>query len=56
MATGNFKELLAEAEDTELNIFGLSEDFTLEQLRSLSEHTRSSCLMVMDSGHESALA
>ncbi len=53
---GSFEEALLGAEDTDLNIFGLPNRVSAAQLRELSEKTRSSCLFVMDSGNESALA
>jgi len=53
---GNFEQALEAAEDTDLNIFGLPAEVSVEQLRKLSLRTRGSCVFVMDSGHESALA
>ncbi len=53
---GSFDEALTGAEDTDLNIFGLSNQVSSRHLRELSEKARSSCMFVMDSGNESALA
>jgi hypothetical protein len=53
---GTFEQALESAEDTDLNIFGLPAEVSVEQLQKLSSRTRGSCLFVMDSGHESALA
>lgn len=56
VVAGGFDEALASVEDTDLNIFGLGQSVGAAQLRQLAEKTRSSCLFVMDSGNESALA
>ncbi len=53
---GTFAQALESAGDTDLNILGLPETLDLESMRQVSETTRMSCLFVMDSGHESALA
>jgi amino acid transporter len=56
VAHGEFAKCLETAEDTDLSIFGLPQTFTLADLKRLSERTRGSCLFVVDSGYESALA
>jgi amino acid transporter len=53
---GTFDEALETAENTDLNIFGLPAVVSTVHLRMLCEKTHSSCLFVMDSGNESALA
>jgi amino acid transporter len=53
---GTFEQALEADEDTDLNIFGLPVTLNLASMRHVSDKTRTSCLFVMDSGHESALA
>ncbi len=53
---GDFHDVLTKAPRADLNIFGLSEKVDLAQLKKLTVTTRSSCIFVMDSGDESALA
>ena len=54
--TGNFKEALVNCPRADINIFGIGKDLPFEFMREASELTKSSCLYVKDSGHESALA
>jgi hypothetical protein len=51
-----FAEALEKTKRADLNIFGLSHNVGLDRLRDLSAKTQSSCLFVLDSGEESALA
>jgi hypothetical protein len=44
------------APKADLNIFGLGENQPISELRKLTEKTSASCLFVIDSGLESALA
>ena len=53
---GNFKEVLNNAPPADLNIFGMDEHFKFEFIQEMTEKTKSSCLFVKDSGHESILA
>lgn len=56
--SGTFKEALLIAPRADINIFGLSVDkaVPLEFIREVSETVKSSCVFVIDSGYESALA
>ncbi len=54
--TGNFKEALENCPRADINIFGIGKDLPFDFMREASELTKSSCLYVKDSGHESALA
>ena len=53
---GNFFEYLDKAPRADLNIFGLSTTVDKELMEKLVNRTGSSCLFVLDSGNESALA
>ena len=53
---GNFLEYLSIAPRADLNIFGVSNEVNRESMLKLMNTSRSSCLFVMDSGNESALA
>ena len=53
---GNFLEHLAQAPRADLNIFGISPIVNREFMTQVVKTSRSSCLFVMDSGNESALA
>ena len=53
---GAFKENLSSAPSADINIFGLADDLPFPFMREAPELTKSSCLFVKDSGHESALA
>ena len=52
----SFQEALSVAPKADLNIFGLGENQPLSELQKLTERTSASCLFVIDSGLESALA
>ena len=52
---GNFKEALVSAPRADINIFGIGKELPFSFMREASELTKSSCLYVKDSGHESAL-
>jgi len=56
--TGEFKEVLGTAPRADINIFGLSvdESVPLDFIKEVSEAVKSSCVFVIDSGYESALA
>ena len=53
---GKFLEYLARAPRADLNIFGISPSVNRSFMLELVKTSRSSCLFVMDSGNESALA
>ena len=53
---GNFAEYLKAAPRADLNIMGLSEKVNKKVLESMVAETKGSCLFVLDSGVESALA
>jgi len=55
---GSFKEALCKAPKADINIFGLSveNEVPLDFIREVSELVKSSCVFVIDSGYESALA
>ena len=53
---GDFHEHLSTAPRADLNIFGLSHNIGVDKLREIASKTDSSCLFVLDSGDESALA
>ncbi|MEX0287614.1 MAG: amino acid permease [Flavobacteriaceae bacterium] len=53
---GNFNDVIANAPAADLNIFGMDEDLKYDFVTKMSAKTRSSCLFVKDSGHESILA
>ena len=52
----NFHDFLRAAPRGDLNIFGLAGNVDPGMMKDLAEKTRSSCLFVLDSGRESALA
>ncbi|MFC1694313.1 amino acid permease [Candidatus Latescibacterota bacterium] len=54
--TGDFINALETAPRADINIFGMSSELSLDFLRSIPRHTKTSCLFVGDSGQESALA
>jgi hypothetical protein len=56
--SGSFQEVLLVAPRADVNIFGLSThiDVPLDFIGDVSERVKSSCLFVLDSGYESALA
>lgn len=51
-----FADALPNVPKADLNIFGLDERFDLQKLHQYKQLTAASCLFVMDSGEESALA
>lgn len=53
---GTFEESIEQVPRADVNIFGLSREIGADRLRDLSTKTKSSCLFVLDSGNESALA
>lgn len=53
---GNFKNVVADAPSSDLNIFGMDENLRFEFVNEMTHLTNSSCLFVKDSGHESILA
>lgn len=53
---GNFSDYLEKAPRADLHIFGLATTVNKDFMESLVKRTGSSCLFVLDSGNESALA
>jgi amino acid transporter len=53
---GSFKEALGTAPQADLDLFGLSDEIEMQDLRSYVDLTRSACLFVADSGKENILA
>lgn len=53
---GSFKEIVKTSPTADLNIFGMEGNLRFEFVKEISAKTRSSCLFVKDSGHESILA
>ena len=53
---GDFRDVIHKAPTADLNIFGMDEDLKFEFVKEMSVKTKSSCLFVRDSGHESILA
>ncbi len=53
--TGSFEQALKNSPRADINLFGLGESVLFEFIRNSTELTKSSCLFVKDSGHESAL-
>jgi len=53
---GEFNTVIHNAPAADLNIFGMDEDLKFEFVKEMSAKTKSTCLFVKDSGHESILA
>jgi len=53
---GDFNSFLEQTPRADLNVFGLAENVDKASMERLVKKTRSSCLFVLDSGNESALA
>lgn len=53
---GDFRSVVSKAPPADLNIFGMDGDLRFEFVQEMTDKTRSSCLFVKDSGHESILA
>ena len=53
---GEFNDVINSAPAADINIFGMDEDLRFEFVNEMSVKTKSSCLFVRDSGHESILA
>ncbi|MEX0275730.1 MAG: amino acid permease [Flavobacteriaceae bacterium] len=53
---GNFKEVIQNAPAADLNIFGMDERLNRDSVLQIPHWTKSSCVFVKDSGHESILA
>ena len=53
---GDFRKIVQKAPSADLNIFGMDAYFKLDFIQEMTEKTKSSCLFVKDSGHESILA
>ena len=53
---GDFNTVIRNAPVADLNIFGMDEDLKFEFVKEMSAKTKSTCLFVKDSGHESILA
>lgn len=54
--TEDFRTVVSKAPTADLNIFGMDGDLRIEFVQEMTEKTKSSCLFVKDSGHESILA
>jgi len=55
VAVGNFTDYLPHAPQADLNIFGVQEFVSVQNIRKMVEGTKASCIFVKDSGNESAL-
>ncbi len=53
---GDFNTIVTKAPAADLNIFGMHEDLEFSFVKKMSVKTKSTCLFVKDSGHESILA
>ena len=53
---GDFRKVVDNVAPADLNIFGMDENLRFEFVKEISVKTKSSCLFVKDSGHESILA
>jgi len=53
---GDFNTVIYNAPSADLNIFGMDDDLKFEFVKEMSAKTKSTCLFVKDSGHESILA
>ncbi len=53
---GPFGDYVGQAPQADLHIFGLTARPDFDFVRDVVDRTRSSCLFVRDSGHESVLA
>lgn len=53
---GTFEQAVEDLSNADLDVFGLQPDPDLAKARGLVERARSTCLFVLDSGRESALA
>jgi len=53
---GDFRTVLDKVPSADLNIFGMNENLRFEFVNEMAAKTKSSCLFVKDSGHESILA
>lgn len=56
VAQGAFNEYLPQAPQADLNIFGLMAEPNFTMIRRMVDQTHATCLFVLDSGEESALA
>lgn len=53
---GYFYEELAKAPLADINIFGISSELTIEDYRKMAGTVNTTCLFIMDSGHENVFA
>jgi len=53
---GNFYNNLTTAPLADLNIFGVSPGMAIEDYQKIAEVVDTSCMFIMDSGHESVFA
>ncbi len=53
---GDFNTVIRNAPSADLNVFGMDEDLKFDFITEMSGKTKSTCLFVKDSGHESILA
>ncbi|HMB93277.1 MAG TPA: amino acid permease [Rhodothermales bacterium] len=56
VAKGSFNDYVSEAPQADINIFGLTVDPDFTFLRHMVDQTHASCIFILDSGQESALA
>jgi solute carrier family 12 sodium/potassium/chloride transporter 2 len=56
VCVGDFKDFVSTAPGADLNIFGMNSALPYEFIDQMTHRTKSSCLFVKDSGHESILA
>ncbi|MGB5404571.1 MAG: Na-K-Cl cotransporter, partial [Robiginitalea sp.] len=56
VVVGDFNTVITQAPGADLNIFGMDDDLKFNFVREMSAKTKSTCLFVKDSGHESILA
>lgn len=53
---GDFRDIVDDAPEADLNIFGLEHDPDFDFMHRMVDRTRTTCLFILDSGHESVLA
>jgi hypothetical protein len=53
---GDFRESVQNAPTADLNIFGLVQDPNFDFMHEMVETTKTTCLFILDSGHENVLA
>jgi hypothetical protein len=53
---GNFKDFVHDAPNADINIFGLTPDPNFHFMHKMVDDTQTTCLFILDSGHENVLA